>query len=141
VEEGDVRVGRDEFLARVQRRAGLDRDTAELAVRATLATLAERITRGEADDIAAQLPSEFRPWLVHTRPEAERFSTRELIARVAKRMGNRSPLDAERAARAVLVTLREAVSEKELQDLFRQLPEDTRRLFSPAGAISVTRGG
>jgi uncharacterized protein (DUF2267 family) len=141
VVERDVRLGREEFLSRVQRRAGLDRDTAELAVRATLTTLAERITRGEADDVAAQLPAEFRPWLVHTRPEAERFSTRELLQRIAKRMGNRGSQDAERAARAVLVILREAVSEKELQDLFRQLPEDMRRLFSPAGGMSVTRSG
>jgi uncharacterized protein (DUF2267 family) len=140
VVEGDVRFSRDEFLARVQRRAGLDRDTAELAVRTTLATLAERITRGEADDLAAQLPSEFRPWLVRTRRGAERFSTREMISRIAKRMGNLGPQNAERAARAVLATLREAVSEKELQDLFRQLPEDMRRLFSSAGGMSVTRG-
>src|SRR5262252_1006330 len=31
-------------------------------------------TRGEAYDIAAELPAEFRPWLLHTRPHAERFS-------------------------------------------------------------------
>jgi uncharacterized protein (DUF2267 family) len=42
-------------------------------------------------------------------------------------MSDLSPQDAERAARAVLVTLREAVSEKELRDMFSQRPEDMRR--------------
>ena len=37
-------------------------------------------------------------------------------------------------ARAVLATLREAVSENELRELFSQLPEDVRRLFSPLAA-------
>jgi uncharacterized protein (DUF2267 family) len=55
---------------------------------------------------------------VHTRPDAVRLGQQE----------------AECAARAVLETLREAISEKELRDVFSHLPEDMRRLFSPLAA-------
>lgn len=120
----------DEFLSRVQRRAGLDREVAELVAQATLTTLAVRITRGEAEDLAVQLPVELRPWLQLTGSEAERFSTREFIRRVAQGVPVLDRQEAEDAVAAVLVTLREAVSEKEVSDLFSQLPDDMLRLFS-----------
>ena len=47
----------DEFIAQVQMRARLsDRGTAEAATRATLETLAERISGPLAGNLAAQLP-------------------------------------------------------------------------------------
>lgn len=133
VEEPLVGMGRDEFIDHVRRRGDLDEVMAERAIRATLITLGERITRGEADDIAPQLPQEFRPWLLESRADAERFSTDEFMARVAKRM--EVPRQAaQRSARAVLTTLREAISDKEVRDMLSQLPEDMRRLFSPVAA-------
>jgi uncharacterized protein (DUF2267 family) len=87
----EAQVSYEEFLSRVQQRTGLDRAATETLTQATLATLAERITRGEADDLAAQLPIELRPWLEHTGSEAERFSAREFIRRVeSKHCGARS---------------------------------------------------
>ena len=106
---------------------------------ATLATLAERITRGEADDLAAQLPIELRPWLEHTGSEAERFSAREFIRRVEHRVPRLDRQNAEDAVAAVLVTVREVVSGKELRDLTSQLPADMRALFYRVG-VGGTRG-
>jgi uncharacterized protein (DUF2267 family) len=57
----DVRLGT--FLDIVEEAAGIPREEALRAVRATLRTLGERITRGEADDIAAFLPKELREFL------------------------------------------------------------------------------
>ena len=48
----------DNFIAKVAERAGTPRGEAEALARATLQTLAERITGGEAQDLAAQLPKQ-----------------------------------------------------------------------------------
>jgi uncharacterized protein (DUF2267 family) len=131
---GEARTSYEDFLAAVQRRADLDRDLAEAFVEATLTTLAERITRGEAEDLAAELPPELRPWLEHTGAEAERFSAREFVRRVAHRVPVLNQRDVETAVSAVLVTLREAVSDKEVRDMFSQLPDDMLVLFSRQAA-------
>src|SRR3954463_9475817 len=51
----------DEFVDRVGRRAGLDRDAARRAAEAVLEALADRITGGQVDDLAAQLPEGLHP--------------------------------------------------------------------------------
>ena len=130
VDEGDVRLSYEEFLSRVQRRAGLDRDLAEAVTQAVLSTLADRITRGEAEDLAAELPAQLRPWLLMTGAAAEPFTAREFIWRVARRVPSLREGDVEGAVSAVLVTLRQAVSPKEVRDMFSQLPQDMLALFS-----------
>lgn len=86
------------------------------------------------------VPRHGQPYLAHdfVRQVAEREGVPEEEARwfavsqsACRTSTRRTP---ERAARAALVTLREAVSEKELRDMFSQLPEDMRRLFSPLAA-------
>lgn len=125
-----ARLSYDEFLSAVQRRSGLDRDLAEAYVQATLNTLAERITRGEAEDLAAELPPALRPWLEHTRAKAERVSAREFLRRVADRVPVLDQPEVETAVSAVLVTIRETVSGKEVRDMLSQLPDDMVVLFS-----------
>jgi uncharacterized protein (DUF2267 family) len=49
----------DEFVRRVQERADVDADRAELAARALLATLADAVTTGEFEDVLSQLPKEY----------------------------------------------------------------------------------
>jgi uncharacterized protein (DUF2267 family) len=99
------------------------RSAAENAITATLETLNERITGGEAKDLAAQLPQEIQPALRPKAEEAEGFSLEEFYRRVAEREG----VDIETAridASAVLRVLREAVTPGELDDVLSQLPED-----------------
>ena len=52
--------GDADFIGTIERRASLPRDEAERAAHATLATLAERISPGEARELAERLPEELR---------------------------------------------------------------------------------
>jgi uncharacterized protein (DUF2267 family) len=120
------------FMTTVEQVAGIAREEAERAVRATLETLAERITRGEADDIAAFLPKELRPLLTSAPEPAEGFGLDEFLRRVAQRAG----VDAETAreyARAVFTALGVAVAPGEVADMVAQLPKDYMPLLRAAG--------
>jgi uncharacterized protein (DUF2267 family) len=119
------------FLDTVADAARIGRDEAERATRATLRTIGERITRGEADDLAAQLPPEAAPYLEATQAEAERFDLDEFLRRVAERASVEAERS-ERLASAVFLALGRALTREEMDDLAAQLPRDIRRLL-PAG--------
>ncbi|MDZ5443430.1 DUF2267 domain-containing protein [Micromonospora sp. 4G57] len=121
-----------EFLAAVGKRAGMPAAEAETVIRATLTTLRERISGGEARDLATQLPEEFRGYLHKEVDFAEQLDLVEFLNEVRARTG----MDAQRAAdgaRAVLTTLREAVSAQEVEDLEAELPTVIRQLLYPVG--------
>jgi uncharacterized protein (DUF2267 family) len=124
----------DEFLSKVAERATRgDRDKAADLIRASLQTLAERISGGEADDLASQLPQELKGWLTGKQERAEDFDIDEFTKRVWQRAGLPSQEDAERGVVAVFATLREAVTPGEFDDVLSQLPDQYRRLIpSPA---------
>src|SRR3954453_19996212 len=75
------------FVGRVARRTGTSEERAVELTRATLETLAERLTGGEVLDLAAQLPKSLQGILKpHPRTEAaDRFGAAEFVARVAQR--------------------------------------------------------
>jgi uncharacterized protein (DUF2267 family) len=112
--------------------AGLDPAQAERATEATLQTLSERISGGEARDIAAFLPPEMRRWIVPAKEPAEPFDRREFIRRVAQREGV-SPEIAEQHVRAVFQMLGYAVAPGELRDMASQRPKDFEDLLEAAG--------
>jgi uncharacterized protein (DUF2267 family) len=124
----------DEFLSKVAERAtGGDRDKAADLTRASLQTLAERISGGEADDLASQLPQELKDWLTARQERPEDFDIDEFTKRVWQRARLPSQEDAERGVVAVFATLREAVTRGEFDDVLSQLPDQYRRLIpSPA---------
>ena len=112
----------ERFLSIVEQGTGLGRDAARHATRVTLETLAERISRGEARDLAEQLPPELAPWIA-TQQDAQAFGVDEFIRRVAAR--EQVDLDtAERHARVVFAALGQAVSADELADLLSELPRE-----------------
>jgi uncharacterized protein (DUF2267 family) len=119
-------------MSTVEQVAGITRPEAEQAVRATLETLAERITGGEADDIAAFLPPELRPLLTSAPEPAEGFGLDEFLRRVAEREGV-DEAGAREHARAVFVALGVAVAPGELRDMAAQLPNDFEPLLEAAG--------
>jgi uncharacterized protein (DUF2267 family) len=90
----------EDFMTIVEPEAGVDREGAERAVRATLQTLGERIDREEARQLAAQLPPEVAPW-VATTTSAEAFDADEFARRVAER----EEVDAETAQRHAAAVL------------------------------------
>ena len=117
------------FVKDVAGRIGGDRARAEAAIEATLVTLAERLTPGEAQDLIAQLPVELkltlRPPLAPTPRSADEF-----VATVAEREGVDDTGAARRDARAVLQTLQLAVSAGEMNEVLAQLPEDYADLIT-----------
>ena len=123
----------DEFISKVVERSDLDRDAAEALTAATLRTLAERITGGEAEDLAAQLPEELKlPLTAGVKEAAEPFDVAEFIRRVAERA--RTDGDTALASQgAIFSTLREAVTPGELDDIISQLPQEFRGLVGPPG--------
>jgi uncharacterized protein (DUF2267 family) len=126
----------DEFIKHVRDRTGLEREQAEAVTRATLETLAERLTGGEADDLAAQLPKALQePLLSRADEGAERFDIEEFKRRVAERSGISPAAD---AIRAVMTTIREAVTRGEFDDVMQQLPDEFWALVEPVRAGGAT---
>ncbi len=119
-----------ELLDRIEDQASLDTEGAEQALAATLTTLAERISEEEAEDLASQLPGEVKAQLTGAVAGGEVFSADEFIKRVADREGGIPPAEARPHAEAVLVTLREAISGGEFEDILLQLPDDYLELFA-----------
>jgi uncharacterized protein (DUF2267 family) len=119
----------DEFISKVAQRTGWEREQAEAVTRATLATLSARITSGEADDLAAQLPQELKSPLSSGPAKAVPFDVAEFKRRLAEHAA--VPEDqAEKGIRAVFATLSEAVTGGEFDDVLSQLPNDYRSLVT-----------
>ncbi|MEH0985711.1 DUF2267 domain-containing protein [Micromonospora sp. CPCC 205556] len=121
-----------EFLEAVGKRAGIPAAEAANAIRATLTTLGEGISGGEARHLATQLPEEFRGYLYKEVDFAEQLDLAEFLNEVQARAGVDDQRAAE-SARAVMTTLREAVNAEELQTLEAELSKDIRRLLHPVG--------
>src|SRR3954451_23493884 len=104
----------DEFVGQVQDRARLaSRGDAQRAIRSTLETLADRITDGAAENLAAQLPAEIGEHLRRNgrsgAATVEQFSLDEFFQRVTDREGV-DPADAVYRARAVVEVMDEATT-------------------------------
>ncbi|MGN9779489.1 DUF2267 domain-containing protein [Micromonospora sp. H33] len=123
-----------EFLNAVAERAGLPPHEAVTVTRATLTTLTERVSGGQARDLATQLPEELRGYLRKEVDFAEPLDLVEFLNEVKARSG----MDDEQAAtgaRAVVTTVCEAVSADERDDLVAELPKDLRRLLQPTPRV------
>jgi uncharacterized protein (DUF2267 family) len=119
----------EQFIRTIQHKAEASWDEGERAAAATLTTLAERLSAGEARDVADELPPEARHWLAGAGDDAEAFTVEEFLRRVAERedvdLGT-----AERHARAVFVAVTRNLSRQELRDMMSELPKDFGRLLS-----------
>jgi uncharacterized protein (DUF2267 family) len=127
-EENDV--DHQTFIDSVAQRAGVSRDVAETLARVTLEVLADRITGGEARDLLAQLPKPLKDEVLIKGEEAEAFDVPEFVRRVAAR-AHVDEQTAHDGAVAVLVTVREAVTSGEFDDITSQLPQEYRELVGP----------
>lgn len=118
----------DHFLGKVQAKARLASEGDALdAVKATLRTLGKRLPTEEADNLASELPHQFKEYLLHD-GEVEKLSLDEFFERVSVESKKDLP-DAIHHARAVVDTVREAVSEGRFDKLEEHLPEDFRPLL------------
>lgn len=110
----------------VAERSGLTVEEAGDLTRATLRTLADRLSNGEARHLSEQLPAGLREY-VPPRNRIDRFDFPELVRRVSKRVGL-SAHETEIGAWAVLTTLNENLTV--FDHVLAQLPND----FRPAGS-------
>lgn len=127
----------DAFLAKAAERSGVSPDVAETLTRATFEVLADRISGGEAQDLAEPLPEPLKSWLRTDEEIAKGYGPNSFVRRVADRAEVPHEL-AEAGIRAVLATLREAVGDQEFRDATAQLPREYDVLLStpadPGGA-------
>jgi uncharacterized protein (DUF2267 family) len=126
----------EQFIKTIQSKARISWDEAERAARSTLETLAERLSSGEARDLARQLPGDLGRWLADS-DGAQPFHADEFLRRVAEREGVDLET-AERHARAVFIALGRTVSPDEIEDMTAELPKDFRPLVAPAEAAAET---
>jgi uncharacterized protein (DUF2267 family) len=134
-----------EFIDAVARRARVPSEEAEDVTRATLETLTDRITAGQASRIAGQLPVELRQHLHKTTSAigaqiAESFGVDEFVERVAERGGGDLTM-ADGGMRAVLSTIGEVVSRDELEDLVSQLPKEFWEMIQAGARVEVRPRG
>ena len=118
----------NEFIDLVGGRAGLTHPAARRATDAALVTLSERITPRESHVLAAQLPSDLRPFVLTPKGGPERFGADEFVRRVGEREGV-DDREAAAHARAVLATLDEAIAGG-LDYVRAQLSDDYAPLFA-----------
>jgi len=129
----------DAFVDAVMQAAGIDRDEAERTVRATLTTLGERISAGEARDLAAQLPPELAPWL-NVDERSRRFDVDEFLHRIAERSGADEQAALQRT-RSVFAVLAQTIAPSELDDVASELPKDFDLLLPRGAHIEVMPAG
>ena len=125
-----------DFINAVALRAKVSTDQAETLTRATLENLADRISAGQAENLAYQLPEGLDGHL--RRPLRREHATSSAgLDEFMRRVADRPDIDralAGTAVRAVLTTLREAVTRDLFEDTVAQLPADFRQVIEPVGA-------
>lgn len=119
----------DEFLAKVRERGQYeDHAEAERVTAVVLGLLGSRLTRGEAEDLAAQLPAGTKDSLLAD-PEAQGgFGVEEFVDQVAGRLET-TPETARWDASAVLSTVADSVTGGQLNQVLNQLQSGYAELF------------
>lgn len=120
----------DAFLARVQEYGQLaGRGEAERTAGVTLNLLADRISVGQAGDLTPALPEGLRTYLRTNKKTPQSFDKETYLDRVATAIGVTDHAIAEQRVRAVLRTLREWESDREIQNTLAELPPEIAELF------------
>jgi uncharacterized protein (DUF2267 family) len=119
----------DQFIDSVAQRSGLSREQSESLTQATLQVLADRISGGQAADLEAQLPEQLAG-LLRRSPQkpAESYGLQRFVDKVAELAPDVPAEVVLPGIRAVLLTLRDAVPDKEFTDTIAQLPQEFREL-------------
>jgi uncharacterized protein (DUF2267 family) len=133
-------VEHDEFIDRVAERAGVRREYAAVLTQATLQVLAHRISGGQDLDLAAQLPEELtKPLRKAPQKLPEKYGFDEFVDKVRERAPSAPREAALPGIRAVMLTLRDAVGDKEFRDTLDQLPQQFRELLQEEGVPEAGR--
>jgi uncharacterized protein (DUF2267 family) len=114
------------FIDKVAEQAGVSADLAARLTQATLRTFAERITAGEAEDLAARMPDGLGSYLRGGGEKPANYSFDDFMRLISERAVDRET--AERAACAVLQAMHKAVGDQEFEDAMSQLPKYLQQL-------------
>jgi uncharacterized protein (DUF2267 family) len=109
-----------------------NRQLAYHALRGVLFALRDRLTVDEVFNLAAQLPMLIRGLFFEGYKAAGRpikYHADEFLARIEQELRMAGGANPERAARAVLTVLHQAIGEGEMRDVIDELPKDIRRLW------------
>lgn len=128
------------FITIVEQKAGLGRVGADRAARATIDAFFERLSGGQARDLAERLPKGFAtPVQVLPDRQPEPFDLDGFLRRVAELEGT-DPATAEQHATVVLTALRVIVGDEEYADAVAQLPHDFDELIAETQRPHVAVG-
>ncbi len=124
-----------DYVQFVKERSAIRSDeAAKRAIEAVLQILGQRISPGQAEDIAVMLPPQLKPFLMQT-DAPEKFNLPEFLKRISEKE-QVSPAVAEEHARAVLSVLAEWIPRAELRNTLAQIPNDMRNLFEWIGCAA-----
>jgi uncharacterized protein (DUF2267 family) len=131
-----------EFLKEIETRSGLQRDQAYKAAIAVFQELHDRLSPKEANDLAAQLPAEFkRMWHSLDAPgrDVRRTHERDFIRHIADTV-EIDETSAERSLMAMFKALQVLLNspsgqDGEAWDVFSQLPKDLKQLWLSAASM------
>jgi uncharacterized protein (DUF2267 family) len=121
----------DQFIDRVAERTRLSREHAAMLTQATLQVLGDRISGGQAADLQAVLSDEelARPFRRSPQKPADAFDFNASVGKVRNAVPDLPYEAIIPGIRAVLLTLRDAVPDKEFRDTLAQLPHEFRDLL------------
>ena len=118
------------FVEQVRVAAGLETTAeAEAVSRATLRTLAERVSSGQVDDVMQGLPSELRHELSQRSGQARSFDRAGFVERVSGEITTADADAADHQARAVLRVLQDWSPTGEIDRTVDQLPPALAEMF------------
>lgn len=117
----------DRFVRFVKLSASIPGDEAERVIGSTLQALAERLTKDEATELAAQLPEDLVPY-VAANVHGQAFDADELLLRAAAPEGQ---------IRAVMNALRRAVGDDEWSNVAAELGPDYGSLLAPVDGLAA----
>jgi uncharacterized protein (DUF2267 family) len=124
----------DDFFTKIEQSCALPPDgSAADATSAVLCVLSQRISRGQAAELAEAIPPPvgalMGPCALHRAERPDVFDRREFLRRVAAHLGV-TPEQAEEIARAVFAAVQEIPSaRREVDDVESQLPIDLKLLW------------
>jgi uncharacterized protein (DUF2267 family) len=116
---------------------GLGMEEAKQATAVVLRALRDRLTREEAEQVAAQLPAPLKEvWVTGDRPGRRPVKLRrdEFLQRVKHEAGLLSGAAARRLTEAVFSALKAQLSPGEAEDVVAQLPKDLKEIWTGAAA-------
>jgi uncharacterized protein (DUF2267 family) len=134
------------ILREIETRAELDRQQAFKVAIAVLQELHDRLTPKEADDLAAQLPGEFKArWHAFDIPgrEVQRTHKKDFVRHIAEA----AEINETQAGKALMATFKALQmhlhsptgEEGEAWDVFSQLPKDLKRVWLAAAEMGARR--